>query len=65
VDQGRQAGREDDAAAVRKQAAADLGAAGAAGIARDGKVKLAGPTEAVGCTIDGGQEAQTETLFEM
>lgn len=34
----------------------------AAGVARDGKDKKTAPTEAVGCTIDGGQEAKTEIL---
>jgi hypothetical protein len=42
-----------------------LGPAGTVGVARDGRMKIAAPTEAVGCTIDGGQEAQREVLFNM
>lgn len=34
----------------------------AAEVARDGKDKKTAPMEAVGCTIDGGQEAKTEIL---
>ena len=36
----------------------------AAGVARDGKDGENAPTEAIGCTIDGGQDAKREILLD-
>jgi hypothetical protein len=43
---------------------AELTPSSAAGVARNGRMRTTARTEAVGCTIDGAQEAKMEILVE-
>ena len=48
----------------RSRKSPDLHAWRVTGVARDGQDEETAPTEAVGCTIGGGQEAKTQILVE-